>query len=444
MKADFLLNSPLAVRLYEAVRELPVIDWHNHLSVKDLSSDRKYADLAELWLLSDPYKHRAMRICGEPERLITGESSHYEKFLAWSRTLPKLAGNPLWHWSRMELERLFGIEEALTPATAEKIWSSANEQLKEERFTARKLLKSFNVRYAAPCAGFGDDLGDFDGLENVVPSLRGDDLTALTAPVFAAAADLKELKSKLRAGVMRFHEKNCRIADHALDAGFVYVPDDGGNEARFLRFRKGELPDEEKRALSCEILRYLGELYAEMKWTLQLHAGALRRTSSRLRRVSGPVGGYAGIGGPFDMRSLTALLDDMESSGAGLPRVFLYPLDQADHAPFAVLSGSFTGDGEAGKVRLGPAWWYCDHIYGMRSCFENVAAYGVLSLFPGMTTDSRSLLSFVRHDYFRRVFCTWLAEKAALDEMPGDFDELRNLAEKVCFGNAAALFTAGK
>ena len=381
-----------------------------------------------------------MRICGEKEQVITGDASPHDKFVAWSRTLPKLPGNPLYHWSSLELQRIFGIEEELTPDTAERIWRHANELLKRADFTPRGILERFDVEYAAPCAAFGEALPDLSGLEGIVPSLRGDDLAALTAETVRGAADLKDLARKLEAGLEKLHAAGCRIADHALDAGFIYFPDDGKNEERFLASKAGALPEEEKRKLSSAVLRLLCTLYAKLGWVVQFHAGALRQTSSRLRCLTGPVGGYAGIGNSTDVRALCALLDDLESSPAGLPRIFLYTLNPADYAMFSVLSGSFPGDGEAGKLMPGPAWWYCDHIYGMKACFEAAASFSVLSLFPGMTTDSRSLLSLVRHEYFRRVFCSWLGEKAAADEMPRDFTILAELAKKVCYGNAREIF----
>jgi len=436
---NFLLPDSAAVRLYEKVRDLPVIDWHNHLSVKDLVEDRHYSDLTELWLASDPYKHRAMRICGVPERFVTGDASSFEKFRAWSGVLPRLAGNPLYHWSMLELRRVFGIEEALTPASAERIWRIAGEKLRDPEFSARGLLKKFHVEYAAPCAVAGEDLSGFGEVPGVVPSLRGDDLYGMSSALFGEAETLDELRVLLKDEVLRFHAAGCRFSDLGLDGGFRYLPDDGGNGRRFGEFRRGTLDESERVFLASEILRILGGCFAELGWTMQLHIGALRQTSSRLRAAAGPAGGYAGIGNSCDIRSLTGLLDDLERSEAGLPRVILYTLNPADHAMFAVLSGSFPGDGERGKVTLGPAWWYCDHILGMRDCFENAAAYGVLSVFPGMTTDSRSLLSFVRHEYFRRVFCAWLAEKAARGEMPDDFDLLEELTEDVSYRNAKAV-----
>ena len=442
MSRDFLLKNDTAVRLFDAVRNLPVIDWHNHLSVSDLADDRRYSDLTELWIAPDPYKHRAMRICGVPERLITGNASSLEKFQAWSRVLLQLPGNPLYHWSKLELSRIFGIEEMLTPDNAERIWDRANSTLREDGFSARSLLERFHVEYAAPCVECGDPLSVFAEMKGVVPSLRGDDLLSLQNPLIGKAADMRELRQLLEIELKKLHDAGCRFADHALDSSFLYLKDDGRNEARFAQFKAGNLPEAERNALSCEILRFLAGFYAKNGWTLQLHVNALRNTSSRLRAAAGAAGGYAGFGGSFRIESLTALLDDLERSDAGMPDVILYTLNPSDHAAFSVLSGSFPGDGVRGKLRLGPAWWYCDHIHGMLDCFESVSAYGVLSLFPGMTTDSRSLLSFVRHEYFRRVFCGWLAEKAERDEFPDDWMILKNLAEAVCYNNAKTMIRA--
>ena len=429
----------MAVQLYDTVKDLPLIDWHNHLEIKDITKNKQYADLTELWITPDPYKHRAMRICGIPETLITGPASSYEKFQAWSRCLPELVGNPLYDWSHLELLRIFDIDEPLNLYTAGKIWEYANAQLKKKDCTARGLLARFNVEYVAPCIGLGDDLEDFADVKTAVPSLRGDTLFNLTDAVFSRTGTLAEFRIRLRQRLQEFHAAGCRFADHSFDCGFIYIPDDGKNEARFAALKRGTACEEDKIAISCEILRILGGLYAELGWILQLHIGALRQTSSRLRATAGPTGGYAGIGNSCDIGSLTRLLDDLEKSPSGLPQAILYTLNPADHAMLAVLSGAFPGGGKRGKVTLGPAWWYCDHINGMHDCLENVAAYGVLSVFPGMTTDSRSLLSFVRHEYFRRVLCSWLASKATLKEMPNDFDILRNLAKKICYFNAKAM-----
>lgn len=445
MDGNFLLFTQTARRLYGAVESLPVIDWHNHLPIEDLKADRRYANLTELWIASDPYKHRAMRICGVPERLITGDAGDYEKFLAWSETLPKLTGNPLHHWSMLELDRAFGIGRELNPETAEGIWHEANAVIARPEFSICSLLKRFGVAYAAPCIPAGGDPDALAGIEWAAPSLRGDDATAPDSQTLALYSRLTGLAidsfavyaEALRRRIDAFHRAGCRFADHALDAGFTYQPDDGRNEERFRRLAGGEALFAEDRArLESAVLRVMAGEYARLNWVLQLHIGALRKTGSRLRKLAGPAGGFAGIGRTCDIASIAAMLDEFECGEHGLPRTILYTLNPADHAALAVLSGSFPGDGRPGKVQLGPAWWYCDHLAGMRDCFEAVAAYGVLSVFVGMTTDSRSPLSFVRHEYFRRAFCSWLGEKAERGEYPGDFAQLRQLATAVCGGNA--------
>ena len=445
---NFLLKSPLARQLYDAVKDLPVIDFHNHLTVTDLASDRQFSNIAELWVMSDPYKHRSMRICGVPEKFITGDASPREKFDVWAATLPKLMGNPLYHWSKLELKRIFDIEEALTPETADMIWDRCNNLLQEKSFSALSLLKRFNVVYSAPCAALNDNETVFNEIPGSVPSLRGDDMLLPTGNFTQKLAEksdmpVNDLNSFMQAVTARldaFHAVGCRIADHSLDNGFVYrsVSDSVAAEL-FAKCRNdaSALTADEKMALASAILKKLAGEYSRRNWMLLLHIGAQRFTSSRLRAAAGPAGGFAAIGHTCDTAALALMLDDMESAPDGLPRTVLFTLNPADHAAFSVLSGSFPGDGVKGKVQLGPAWWWCDHIFGMRDGFESAAAFGVLSQFIGMTTDSRSILSFVRHEYFRRVFCAWLAEKAANDEMPTDLEILIPLAKAVCFENAS-------
>ena len=444
---NILLNDPLARKLYKAASELPIVDFHNHLPVKDLTENRKFADIAELWVISDPYKHRAMRICGVPEQLITGNASNREKFNVWAATLPKLIGNPLYAWSQLELKRIFNIEKSLTPETADKIWETTKTMLAGDDFSVRSLLKRFNVVYSAPCCALNDNVECFINIPDNVPSLRGDDILAPTAEFVSKLAEDTRLPvngfmpfiKAVEKRIDEFHKVNCRIADHSLDNGFAYMLcDEATAEKLYDKAVKNEtLSAAEKMLLASAILKKLAGFYSQRKWLLLLHIGAQRKTSSRLRAVAGPAGGFAAIGHTANTEALATMLNDLESTAEGLPRTILFTLNPADHAAFSVLAGSFPGDGVRGKVQLGPAWWYCDHIYGMRDGFENTAAFGVLSQFIGMTTDSRSFLSFVRHEYFRRVFCAWLAEKAAKGEMPNDENELIKIVKAVCFENAA-------
>ena len=342
--------------IYGWVRDLPIVDWHNHLDLDAIAADKPFGSLYEVWVKADPYKHRAMRICGVPERLITGDAPDAEKMAAWEATLPKLVGNPLFTWSQMEIDFLKAHPlETLTP---------------------QKMLKAFNVEYWDP--GYRMSAGD------------AFDVTAAEA----------------------VHVRGGRILDISIDDIALY-----------------------------DILQNVVEPAAFAKahgWTMLLHMGALRATSDRLRQEAGPAGGYAGMRAPVDPARVAELLNGLECEGI-LPRTILMTLNPEAHAQLAVLAGSFAEDGVPGKVQLGPAWWWCDHRDGIFDVLEKQAAYGVLSTFVGMTTDSRSFLSFVRHDYFRRLLARWVARKVADGDFPGDEALLRPIAENVCYRNAAEM-----
>jgi len=452
MDENFLLGTSLARRLYREVAEgQPVIDYHNHLSAADLAADRRFKDVAELWVAHDPYKHRAMRIAGVPETLISGEdASPRERFDAWAATVPKTLGNPLCHWTALELARVFGIGEPLMPATAGRIWEAANAQLGEPGFTARGLLRRFNVACACTSDGLLDDLSAHRALAasgfsvRVLPSLRGDDAVALEPAWLArlgesAGGDVRSFDAYRDAVCRRldaFDALGCRLADHALDA-FAYVSCPEAEAAGlFQRRMEGTaLSAEETARLRSAVLRFLGSEYGRRGWIMQLHLGAQRQTSSRLRRLAGPAGGYAGMGRACDVASLCAFLDELEDRGR-LPRTVLYTLNPADNAVLATLTGSYAEDGVAGKIQFGPAWWYNDHALGILQHLEALANGGLLSTFIGMTTDSRSLLSLVRHEYFRRLLCGQLGEWAGRGLMPDSFAELAPLVQAVTYGNA--------
>lgn len=446
MDNDFLLNSDIAKTLYnEYAKDLPIIDYHNHLSIKDLYEDKQFSDIAELWLVCDPYKHRAMRMCGVDEEYITGHKSNKEKFLKWCEIFPRLVGNPLYHWSLAELERIFGIDLPPSKENAEKIWSASNECLGDKEFSARQILKKFNVEYAAPCAALTDDLSLFSFDSSVSPSLRGDDIikpgkslvSELERITGIRISCLDDYKAALNKRIDDFTAAGCSFSDHALDNDFKYFKDDRKNNERFNAILNGDLLSEADYGfISSEILRTLGDIYAKNKYTMQLHIGAQRFTSSRLRKIAGAAGGFAGIGSISDITALTDLLDDIEMQKHGLPYIVLFTLNPADNACMSVLSGSYSKNHVKGLVQQGPAWWWCDHLLGMREVFETVSSYSLISNFIGMTTDSRSLLSFVRHDYFRRAFCGWLGEKAECKEFPDSTALLGEIVKDVCYNNA--------
>ncbi|MCX6909428.1 MAG: glucuronate isomerase [Verrucomicrobia bacterium] len=396
---DFLLKTRTARRLYHEFAEgLPIIDYHSHLDARDLADDRAFENITQLWLASDPYKHRAMRIAGVPERLITGNASDCEKFDAWAATVPQTLGNPLFHWTALELKRYFGIGEMLSPENAGRVWEQCNEKLCSPDFTARQLIARANVECLCTSDRLGDDLQHHARLAKsgfaarVLPSLRVDEL-----PTDDRASIVKRLDF--------FKQMGCKLADHAL-----------------VEF-------------DSEMLRFLGYEYGRRGWIMQLHIGAQRQTSTRLRTLVGPAGGYATIGNSCDIPSLCRFLDDLEKEGC-LPRTILYPLNPTDNAALATLTGSFAEDDVPGKIQLGPAWWYNDHALGIRNQLDTLASYGLLSTFIGMTTDSRSLLSMARHEYFRRVLCDWLGDQMEVGTLPADEKLIGQLVRAIAYENA--------
>lgn len=445
MKENFLLNNQTSQWLFhECAENLPIIDFHNHLNVQDLAAGRKYNNIADLWIKCDPYKHRAMRICGVDESYITGNAGDKEKFDVWMGILPGLMGNPLYDWSILEMKRIFQIDLRPGITDPDWLWQETGRILQTAGYDALGILSKFNVEYASPCMEITDDPKVLNSTPNFTPSLRGDSIVNLSAGTIHMLENitgkriisLESYLDTLREQVSEFDAAGCRFSDHALDNGFFYDSDDGNNGKRFDEFLQGRLLDEnDRRKLSSFLLRFLAQEYASRKWTMQLHIGAQRRTSTRLLKAAGPAGGFAGIGNCCSAESLTRMLDDMEQNPSGLPSVILFPLNPADNALMAVLSGSYTEAGTAGKVQLGTAWWWCDHLFGMHQVFETVASFSVLSTFLGMTTDSRSLLSFVRHEYFRRAFCGWLGKKVECGEFLASPEQLKQLVQDVCYNN---------
>lgn len=441
MNPDYLLKLPLARRLYhECAANLPIIDYHNHLSPGQLRENRPFANITQLWIAADPYKHRALRILGVEERYITGDASDREKFRTWYEHLPRLIGNPLFDWSQMELSTVFGME--LLPFRPwEQVWEELNEALKT--MTPGDILGKFNIRSSAPCTALTDDLSVFGG--NLVPSLRGDDLL-LPAPQLLEelscrtglpTGSLEEYLTAVEKRLEDFRKAGCRFADHALDNGFRYLADDGQNGRRFAALQAGEaLAPADALALRSEILKNLLALYAEADFTVQLHIGAQRSTSTRLKKLAGPAGGFAAMGSCADAESLTRLLDAVEQTPYGLPRIMLFTLNPADNAVMATLSGSYSKDGQEALITQGPAWWWCDHYQGIFDMLDDFCCHSLLSTFVGMTTDSRSLLSFVRHDYFRRCLCQWLAQLVEAQRLPEDYELLADTVKRICFENA--------
>ncbi len=452
---DFLLRSATARSLYhEFAADLPIVDYHCHLDPRDLAVDRRFENIAQLWVTSDPYKHRAMRMAGVPEQTITGNASDREKFEAWAATVPRTPGNPLHHWTALELKRYFDIDEPLTGESADRIWNAANARLATPEFSARRLLVQRRVACVCTSDRLLDDVATHAlaspagaGLR-VLPSLRADDLVAVGSPDWLSwlrelgkatgdsIADFDGFCAAVSRRLDGFASAGCRLADHGLD-DFSYVPVDAGDGAALFARRLGgeSLSAHDAMRLRAAVLRWVGAEYARRGWIMQLHLGAQRHTSSRLRALAGPAGGFASIGRRSDVPSLCAWFDDLEKAG-GLPRTILYPLNPADFVPLAVVTGSFAEDRVPGKLQLGPAWWFNDHASGMRAQLDAIANHSLLANFIGMTTDSRSLLSMTRHEYFRRVLCGWLGEQVEAGAFPTDSALLAALVRGICHDNA--------
>ncbi|MBD3375463.1 glucuronate isomerase [candidate division KSB1 bacterium] len=453
---NFLLNSETARQLYHDIaKDLPIVDYHNHLNPQDLAQNRQFDNMAQLWVISDPYKHRAMRINGIPERLITGESTDKEKFYAWAETVPYTMGNPLFQWTALELKRVFDIDTLLCKESAGEIWNQCNEKLQYENFRAACLLKSFNTELVCTSDDLLDDFqAHLETTEKsngfkVLPSLRGDSAVAFETPGFSGwlqtlqqqtgknIESLDDYTGALFERLDILQQAGCLAADHALDDGCII---ENGQKSTANQLFKRVLAHEpmgsaEQSVLKSFLLKTLGKEYSQRGWWMLLHIGAQRYTSTRLRNLAGPAGGFAGMGRACGIDDLCMFLDAMEKEKS-LPRTILFNLNPIDNAAFATLTGSFAQDGVAGKIQFGPPWWYNDHRHGIEEQLNALSSYGLLSHFIGMTTDSRSILSFSRHEYFRRILCNQLGGWINAGEIPRDFPWLEEIVKKICYLNA--------
>ena len=444
MKENYLLNSDTAKKLYNVVKDLPIVDYHNHLSLADISENRRFTDIYDLWIKPDPYKHRLMRMCGVAEKYITGDASNRDKFIKWCETLPKIIGNPVYDWSHMELSSVFGISELPNKDTAEEFYEKLNTFLQNNEVTPLNLFKKFNVEFAAPCASLSENFEIFKNKKYIVPSLRGDDITTPNNAFIHKLEtltnkinNLSDYKKAIQKRLCDIEKVGCKFTDHAIDNGFKFYADDGENDKRFdILMRSGVLDASDFQKLFSHLLLFVCGEYAKRNMCVELHIGAERYTSTRLRTLAGSTGGYAGIGNSTDIKSLTQMFDALEQSKFGLPKIVIFTLNPCDNAMFSVLSGSYSKDNVSGLITQGPAWWWCDHKYGICDVFENTASFGLLSNFLGMTTDSRSFLSFVRHDYFRRILCDWIAEKFENNELCCGINDLMLLVTDMCYNNA--------
>jgi glucuronate isomerase len=453
---NFLLHSEAARRLYHnhATAE-PILDFHSHLPAAEIAADRRFSNLTELWLEGDHYKWRLMRANGIEERYCTGDAAPYEKFQAWARTVPAALRNPLYHWTHLELQRYFGISDLLSESTAKSIWERANEQLMAPEFSTRGILRKFHVRIACTTDDPCDDLAAHRKINaeqndfRVFPTFRPDKALALHRPESFKACvsrleqvsniELRSFAAFLDALKQRhdfFHSRGARLSDHGLTHCYAEPCSDRDAASIFERARAGTAASpREHEQFASYLMLFFGQLDAARGWTKQLHLGALRDVRSRRLRELGPDTGFDCMGDFPQVRRFCGYLDLLDRENA-LPKIIVYNNNPADTYALATAIGSFQDGPVRGKIQLGSAWWFLDQKGGIEAQLNALSNTGLLSRFVGMVTDSRSFLSFPRHEYFRRILCDLVGRDVERGELPGDERLLGETVRNICYANA--------
>jgi glucuronate isomerase len=453
---DFLLETEVARDLYHDAKDLPIVDYHCHLSPEAMATNHRFRSITEIWLDGDHYKWRAMRANGVPERFCSGDSSDWEKFEAWAGTVPETLGNPLYHWTAMELKRPFGIDDPLSPDNARAVFDRCNERLGAADFTAMGLLEHFRVAVACTTDDPTDSLEPHSTLASredpetrVYPTWRPDKALAVDDVVSwnawverleqASQVSVGSWETLLRALEARhtvFHEMGCRASDHGLEALPAGPFTDAEASAAFDLLRSGRLLESgEARLFRAALLHRLALLDHSRGWVQQFHLGAMRNNRTRMHRLIGPDTGYDSIGDFEQARPLARFLDRLDETDQ-LAKTILYNLSPADNAVFATMVGNFQDGSVPGKMQWGSAWWFLDQLDGMEAQMRTLANMGLLSRFVGMVTDSRSFVSYSRHDYFRRLLCRLLGDEVRRGHVPDDREALGRLVANVSFFNA--------
>ena len=453
---DFLLESKTARRLYaEYARPKPILDYHCHLSPQDIADDRRFRNLFEIWLEGDHYKWRVMRTNGVPERYCTGDADPYEKFLRWAQTVPKTLRNVEYQWTHLELLRYFGIDYLLDETTAGKVWDQANEQLRNDELSVWGILRKFQVKALCTTDDPTDSLESHKrirkgSLETLVyPTFRPDkalkteDLTKFNewTDKLAASANIEivRLSDFLQALECRhndFHQCGCRSSDHGLDYCYAEPCTEDEAERIFDAARAAkEVGAAQSAKFASFMMFFFGGLDAQKGWTKQLHLGAYRNVNTRMTRLLGPDTGFDSIGDWPQAKALGNYLDRLDSAGR-LPKMILYNVHPENNYLFATMIGNFQDGTVPGKLQLGSAWWFLDQKEGMEWQLNALSNCGLLSRFIGMVTDSRSFMSYPRHEYFRRVLCNLLGEEMERGQLPADEELVGNMIGNICFDNA--------
>ncbi|MEW5813953.1 MAG: glucuronate isomerase [Spirochaetota bacterium] len=459
---DFLLETDTARELFHNHAEkMPIFDYHCHLPVKDIAENRLFENLTQIWLGGDHYKWRAMRANGVPEKYITGEADDWEKFKAWAGTVPCTVGNPLYHWTHLELKRYFGITDTrLDGDTARYIYDRCNELLNTEKFRVRKIMESMNVKGVCTTDDPVDTLAyhrfirqDAGFPVGVFPTMRPDKAMAVENPALFSEwlSRLEEVCSSpvqsyddflacLHARHDFFQAAGCRLTDHAVESPPAEDFTDRAIRDIFARVRKGEnVSRHEGLQFKTAVLLEFGRMNAAKGWTMQLHMGALRNVNSRMLNTIGPDTGFDSTGDFEIARPLGKFLNMLDRTNE-LPKMILYSLNSCDNEVVGTMIGNFQDGTIPGKMQFGSAWWFQDQKTGMEKQMTDLANYGLLSRFVGMLTDSRSFLSYPRHEYFRRVLCNLLGTWVEKGELPKDMQLLGTMVENISYNNAKNFF----
>lgn len=458
---DFLLQNAPASKLYhEFAKELPIVDYHCHLPPDQIAADSSFRNLTHIWLDGDHYKWRAMRAMGVPEKYITGDATDFEKFQVWAKTVPSTLKNPLYHWTHLELKRYFDIDLLLNEDTAEEIWERANALLATPEYSTRGLLRKMNVHVVCSTDDAVDTLehhAKFEASEVdemvLFPTFRPDNAMKIEHPAAfknyvaklasVSGIEIDSYEAFMQALQQRhdfFDTMGCRASDHGIDEPYAEEFTAEELEAIFSKTMKGVEPTVlENRKFKSALMHAFALMDAEKGWAFQMHIGAIRNNNSRAYRELGPDTGFDSIGDFEIAKPLSKFLDKLDDIGK-LPKTILYNLNTRDNEVLATMSGNFRENEVAGKVQHGPAWWFHDQKEGMENQLQSLANFSLMSNFVGMVTDSRSFMSYTRHEYFRRLLCNMIGTDVENGIVPEDYQLLGNLVSKMCYGNAIAYF----
>ena len=463
MDDDFLLQTDTARCLYhEYAKAMPIFDYHCHISPQEIAQDRRFNNLAEIWLYGDHYKWRAMRANGVEEKYCTGNASDWEKFQKWAETAPDTMRNPLYHWTHMELRNPFGIETLLSPANASRIWDECNELLHKEDFSCRGIIRKANVKVICTTDDPVDSLEYHQSISNsgfevkVIPAWRPDKAMAIEDPVvFNAYVDLLEAASNISvvsfddfmAALEKrhsfFHENGCRLSDHGLETIYAAAYTLDEIKLIFSSLRSGKTPSsEELMKFKSAMLYEFAVMDYSRNWTQQYHLGAMRNNNTRMFEALGSDKGFDSIGDYPTAIPLSKFLNRLEYNQK-LTRTILYNLNPADNDMMATMIGNFQDGVTPGKIQWGSGWWFLDQKDGITNQLNTLSNMGLLSRFVGMLTDSRSFLSYSRHEYFRRILCNLIGNDVENGEIPGDLEFLGEMVGNISYNNAVNYFGFG-